>query len=89
MNPLDRVKYPTFNDIGPPLDAAGLPLPDQITDETPIKTLRKREKELDQLINDSPVPNPALHRQRGILYARMEKFARAMEDLDIAIRYGI
>jgi hypothetical protein len=81
LSPVDRCKYQTFEDIGPPVDATGTPILDTGAVE-PQKVnfdLLKEEKELDILIHGSEVPNPTYHRKRGFIFSRLEKFARAME----------
>jgi tetratricopeptide (TPR) repeat protein len=88
LSGMDRVKYPTFDDPGPPLDATGTPrLDDSMMEEEKQPDLSQEIQKLDVLINESTAPVPAYYRKRGILLARTGKYNRAMEDLDNAIQY--
>ncbi|KAI8896697.1 hypothetical protein BC833DRAFT_596500 [Globomyces pollinis-pini] len=89
LSGIDRCKYPTFDDPGPPLDATGTPILKQDGASTPVQQidLVAELQKINLLIDESKVPIPAYHRKRGALYSRMEKFNRAMEDLDLAIQY--
>ncbi|KAJ2995748.1 cytochrome c oxidase subunit 1 [Globomyces sp. JEL0801] len=91
LSGIDRCKYPTFDDPGPPLDATGTPILKQDGASTPVQQidLVAELQKINLLIDESKVPIPAYHRKRGALYSRMEKFNRAMEDLDLAIQYGL
>jgi tetratricopeptide (TPR) repeat protein len=88
LSGMDRVKYPTYDDPGPPLDATGTPILDEsMAGMAKEPDLKGEVEKLDILINDSNGPVPAYFRRRGILLARLEKFNRAMEDFDAAIQY--
>jgi tetratricopeptide (TPR) repeat protein len=88
LSAIDRVKYPTFEDPGPPVDATGTPLIDSnLTTNAKQPDLLQDLQKLDVMINDSSAPIPTYYRKRGIILSRLEKFNRAMEDFDTAIKY--
>ncbi|KAJ3259590.1 cytochrome c oxidase subunit 1 [Boothiomyces macroporosus] len=89
LTPLERIKYPTFDDPGPPLDATGTPILKEDGAASPVQEINFEEEleKINQLIEASKVPIPAHHRRRGVIFSRMEKFIRAMEDLDLAIQF--
>ncbi|KAJ3324940.1 cytochrome c oxidase subunit 1 [Boothiomyces sp. JEL0866] len=96
LTPLERIKYPTFDDpgtfdliSGPPLDATGTPILKVDGAASPVQDINFEEEleKINQLIEASKVPIPAHHRRRGVIFSRMEKFIRAMEDLDLAIQF--
>nr|KAJ3422199.1 cytochrome c oxidase subunit 1 [Polyrhizophydium stewartii] len=90
MNAVERARYPTFDDPGPPLDASGTPILTADGSEVKGPSLDEISAEVERLnavIQASTVPIPANLRKRAILLSRLGKFTQAMDDLDKAIIY--
>ncbi|KAI8923467.1 hypothetical protein BC831DRAFT_470816 [Entophlyctis helioformis] len=90
MNSIERARFPTFDDPGPPLDATGTPMLSPDGSEVPGLTVEYINSEitrLDGVIEASSVPIPANLRKRGMLLSRVGRFNQAMDDLDRAIQY--
>lgn len=89
MTLVERAKYPTFTDPGPPCDESGTPilLPNG---EEPLRNITTAElnhdiEKLDAIIEASPFPIPTNLRKRAIILARAGSYSQAMDDLNIAI----
>ncbi|KAI8916097.1 hypothetical protein EDD86DRAFT_268223 [Gorgonomyces haynaldii] len=90
LTAMERVKYPTYEDLGPPLDATDTPILEYDEEENALLVEEQTWKELGQVdsaVEASTVPVPSHLRKRGILLARVGKFLQAEADLDKAIVY--
>jgi tetratricopeptide (TPR) repeat protein len=86
----DRSNFQTFDDPGPPVDATGTAVLDQVIKQESVEELEKQIIDFDNQINaavESP-PNflSNLHKKRGIVLGKLHKFSRAMDALDMAIK---
>ncbi|KAK5670739.1 hypothetical protein QVD99_002513 [Batrachochytrium dendrobatidis] len=90
LNAIERSRYPTFDDPGPPLDATGMPIVNAdggLPSSQSIEDILSDVERLDKIILQSTVPVPTFYRKRATLLARLGRFTTAMDDLDKAIQY--
>lgn len=90
MTIFERVKYPTYDDVGPPLDITGTPILDSgPSDYERVKSdLRSELEVVSKIIEGNKLPVPSNLRRRGVIYARLHQFDLASADLEKAIRFG-
>ena len=86
LTPFDRAKFPTFDDPGPAADAPGVVQKEGTSSPVPGIDLNEELQKIETILLEPQGGTAANFRKRGIILARMEKYARAMEDLDRAIQ---